>query len=110
MDDEALVILSPTANVDITESISRQARVTQVASDRVMVISADAASFSQLAALQGVAHVLTRTDSAADVSGLNAQESLFVQGWLLSHQPKARKGEGLPWDAPGFEAPGPRKE
>ena len=38
---------------------------------------------------------------------LTEGERLFAEGWLerQSRGPKERKGEGLPWDAPGFQPP-----
>lgn len=39
--------------------------------------------------------------------GLTDDESLFIESWRARPQAgaKERKGEGLPWDAPGFQPP-----
>lgn len=45
-------------------------------------------------------------DIPADVAaGLTPTERLFVDAWLSRREAKFRPGEGLPWDAPGHEAP-----
>ena len=38
-------------------------------------------------------------------AGLSDAERLFADAWVLGRRPKVRPGEGLPWDAPGFEPP-----
>ena len=38
-------------------------------------------------------------------SDLSEGERLFAAGWQQSKRPKTRRGEGLSWDAPGFEPP-----
>lgn len=45
---------------------------------------------------------------AEEVARLTAAERLFVAAWELRSSglhPGPRVGEGLPWDAPGFEPP-----
>ncbi|MFE5673265.1 hypothetical protein ACFQ58_16825 [Agromyces sp. NPDC056523] len=36
---------------------------------------------------------------------LTSTERLFVDAWLSRRDPKTRLGDGLPWDAPGMDAP-----
>ena len=44
-----------------------------------------------------------------DVAGLSEAEMLFVDVWRarLDEPAKQRPGDGVPWDAPGFEPPDP---
>jgi hypothetical protein len=46
------------------------------------------------------------------LNGLNPTEQVFAEAWALGRKPKAfRPGEGLSWDAPGFQPPdGPDKD
>ncbi|RJF93497.1 hypothetical protein [Sphingomonas cavernae] len=46
-------------------------------------------------------------DPDALPSELTDGERLFIEGWRAraSKDPKTRKGEGLPWDAPGYQPP-----
>lgn len=110
MDDEAVVIFSTAENTQTPSSLTTRARVVQVGSERVMVVAADAATLGQLRELPGVMRVVTPGDAVPESAKLNEQELLFVKGWQLSKQPKQRRGEGLPWDAPGFDAPGFHKK
>jgi hypothetical protein len=42
----------------------------------------------------------------ADVlARLDDPERLFAAAWNERRRPKRRAGDGLPWDAPGFDAP-----
>jgi hypothetical protein len=36
---------------------------------------------------------------------LSPEERVFVAAWAARGAPKVRRGEGLDWDAPGFEPP-----
>jgi hypothetical protein len=110
MDNEAVVILSDADNVQTSSSVTARARVSQVGSARVMVVDADPATLGQLRELPGVLGVMMPGDAVPESAGLNDQELLFVKGWQVSKQPKQRRGEGLPWDAPGFDAPGANKK
>lgn len=112
MDTEAIVILSSAGNTntETSSSVTAHARVAQVGSERVMVVTAEPATLDRLRELPGVLKVMTPGDAVPESAGLNEQELLFVKGWQLSKQPKQRRGEGLAWDAPGFDAPGLHKK
>jgi hypothetical protein len=43
-----------------------------------------------------------RDDAGAD---LTSEERLFVDAWRARFTPKARRGDGLAWDSPGFTPP-----
>src|SRR4051794_18155687 len=38
-------------------------------------------------------------------AGLSDTERLFADAWVLGSRPKVRPGDGLPWDAPGYQPP-----
>ena len=45
-------------------------------------------------------------DLPDDVRGrLTDTERVFADAWVLGRRPKTRPGDGLAWDAPGFEPP-----
>jgi hypothetical protein len=103
---EAIVILTPEAGAHAADEIGRRAGVIQRAGRRVLMV--DAASAERLAALPGVARVLTDAAEAGDLGDLDPGDALFVQAWAARQaHPKTepRPGDGLPWDAPGHEAP-----
>jgi hypothetical protein len=110
MNDEALVILSTGADPEASKSIGAHARVTQIGSNRVLVVAGDPMNLQQISQVPGVTSVVGASDAIPESLGLNEQERLFVKGWQLSKQPKTRRGEGLPWDAPGFDAPASPKK
>lgn len=90
------------------------ARVVSMYPPRVHVLEPPTSvSAADLLALPGVRAVLVggralqTFGDASVLTTLSAGERLFVQGWGAGQtaEPKARPGEGLPWDAPGFEPP-----
>jgi hypothetical protein len=46
-----------------------------------------------------------RAPTPEALAALDEGERLFAAGWAAGRAPKERPGDGLPWDAPGFEAP-----
>lgn len=103
MNSDILVILKAAGAADASRAHSG-ARVTQSVSDRVFVAQ------GQITPSSAVERVLTGSESGSDLpADLTPTEKLFVEGWLLSKKPKRRTGEGLDWDAPGFQPPDPPK-
>jgi hypothetical protein len=101
---DLLVILAVSAsapNVDVVES----------ASPRVFVVHADEQTAESLEKQEGV-NLFKSDDTLSEdlTKSLSPAEQLFVAGWQQRHQmrDKKRPGEGLPWDAPGFEPPDAR--
>ena len=105
---EALVILSPSAPADVAATVQAQARLTQRLPERLLVVEAGPLGVQRLRELPGVAAVLT---SGADKmpDGLEPGEVLFVEAWATRQRAgkRDRLGEGLDWDAPGFQPPDP---
>lgn len=111
--DEFLVVLDPASATAAAEAplpaLRAAARVTQVMSDRVVLVQAEGPELvATLRAVPGVALVLTEPEaepSVDDAVGLDEKERLFVAAWRARARPKQRPGEGLDWDAPGFLPP-----
>jgi hypothetical protein len=55
--------------------------------------------------LDGVAYLRRLAADVPLPDDLTDDERLFVEAWRLRFAPKQRPGEGLAWDAPGFEPP-----
>src|SRR5688500_7297086 len=57
----------------------------------------------------GDLHVFTSGDrpGPSDVAGLSEAEMLFIDAWRarLDEPAKQRPGDGVSWDAPGFDPP-----
>jgi hypothetical protein len=109
---EALVLLDAGAGASARAAVARHGRVVQSAGDRLLVVEAAGGSLDALASavreLPGVTRVVTDPAHAATLGGLDAGEALFAEAWATrrASPPKgARRGEGLDWDTPGFQAP-----
>lgn len=99
---EVLVILGPDAARAARDAVARVAPILHSVSDRVFSVRGDA---GRVRRLPGVALVLTGGESEDVLRNLSETEALFAKAWLMAKQPKERKGQGLPWDAPGFLPP-----
>jgi hypothetical protein len=109
---EALVLLDADAGAQARDAVARHGRVLHAAGQRLLVLDAAGTPLHAFAdavrALPGVARVVTDPAEAASLGGLEPGEALFADAWASrrSAPPKgARRGEGLDWDAPGFQAP-----
>ena len=72
---------------------------------RLAVIESDDDARAALRTAPGVLGV-GEPDLPDDVrEQLTETEQVFVDAWVLGRRPKTRPGDGLAWDAPGFEPP-----
>jgi hypothetical protein len=95
---QALLIGDPEAVV------ARGGRVLQRAG-RVLVADVPGEAEDALRADPAVAGPFAGAVPDAELAALDEQERLFASAWAAGREPKARRGDGLPWNAPGFEAP-----
>jgi hypothetical protein len=104
---EYLVILDPVAAAEALEQLGSNHRVTQVGSPRVVVVTVPRGETPPSSAIPGVVAVSGGALPDDMVEELDEQEALFVAAWTrrMMGPGKQRRGEGLPWDAPGFEPP-----
>ena len=103
---EVLVVLGPSAD---REAVVRLAPIVHSASDRVFAVRGDSAQVARIRQLPGVTQVLTGEEPEDATHGLSGTEELFARAWLMARQPKQRKGQGLPWDTPGYLPPDPKR-
>ena len=111
-DLEIIVYLDDEHAETAIESLRSQFSVSQVASRQVVMVRVPAEQVGQVAAVEGVQGVFDHEFPQNLMENLNLSESLFVRAWSLrqSDGTKKRLGEGLDWDAEGFEAPGISEE
>ncbi|CAL8973654.1 hypothetical protein RHODGE_RHODGE_00345 [Rhodoplanes serenus] len=107
---ECLVVLSAATAADVLAALRSRFRVISALPPRLAVVDVDdgeaESALVRLRATPGVETVLA--DPAAPIpGGLTGDELLFVDAWRQrpALRSKARPGEGLPWDAEGFEPP-----
>ncbi len=96
---EVLVVVDdPARYAAAVAALRRVGVVTQLLPPRLAVVRI--APGSDLPHVPGTTVYVGRPDV-----DLSKSERIFVDAWLARDQPKDRVGDGLPWDAPGFEAP-----
>jgi len=99
---ETLVILNRGRTVSEIEPL---AQVLQRYGDRVLVVATDNAG--ALRALGEVQVVESGKQAPAQEDGLNETEQMGIAAWNArgDFAKKKRRGDGLPWDTPGFDPP-----
>lgn len=102
---ELLVILALASCDEVRSKLESDFQLLQIASPRVLTVTNTPQALAEIASRQGV--VLATKDQVPStvLEELNANEKMWIAGWQLRKQPKQRIGEGLSWDAPGFQPP-----
>jgi len=103
---ELLVILEGDAPDAALAHLRSVADVTQVLAPRLALVRADEASTTRAEQIAGVLGVYDDTPPELP-HDLTSSELLFISAWAQRAEAKVRPGEGLSWDAPGFEPPDP---
>ena len=107
---ELLVIMSEGSTAEGGAELPGRFPIVHTVSPRVFVIEPPGdVSSTDVAALPGVAAVSERDVAPEILEGLDETEGLFVQAWSKrqGESKTQRRGEGLDWDADGFEPPDP---
>jgi hypothetical protein len=83
--------------------------VLQVASPHLAVLRVEEDQLEQVAEVEGVDKIIDVEIPQEILDKLDSAEELFATAWVMRQQTKTkiRPGEGLDWDAEGFEAPDP---
>jgi hypothetical protein len=103
---ELLVMIDPGLGDQALHRLRAVASVTQVLPPRLALVGADPEATDRVTGVVGVLGVYDDTlpDRPPD---LTPAEDVFISAWEARRHPKTRRGEGLPWDAPGFLPPDP---
>jgi hypothetical protein len=99
---EALLELRPGAALDAIDSV---VEVRQLLPPRLAIVAADDVGLRALERRSDVLSVHTEAVPADVLARLDEPARLFAAAWNERQRPKRRAGDGLPWDAPGFDAP-----
>lgn len=101
MEQEALVVMEDTTVARTgVDDLRRAGQVTQVLPPRLALVVPGPVDPAAAAGLS------VHTDDRPDLVDATEAERLFVEAWWSRRADKRRPGDGLPWDAPGFQAPG----
>lgn len=99
--EHLLVVDEPERFEAIVAAVGATAPVIQQLPPRLAIV-ASPASGQQLPQVSGATWY---REGAAIDERLSAEELLFVTAWRQRRRTKDRPGEGLPWDAPGYQPP-----
>ncbi|HWN73464.1 MAG TPA: hypothetical protein VNN15_06630 [Solirubrobacterales bacterium] len=108
---EILLILEGDPQDPALEEVRQGQRVTQALSDRVFAIEEpNPQRVAELEEMPGVLLCAKGSEPSRIPPELTEEERLWIDAWGLRTEQKQRPGEGLSWDAPGFEPPDPPPE
>ena len=103
---QALVIFDPSRAEDALADAAGTVTVTQRLLPRLAIVEGDPDRVAALRQLPGVTGVFQGPVSETVLRELNPDERLFAGAWARGRAPKPeRRGQGMPWDAEGFEPP-----
>jgi hypothetical protein len=107
---QALLIVDELQADKVLSHVAEMARVTQRLPPRLAIVEGDP---DRLAAIHGIPGIIAMFEGRVTetmLQQLNPTERLFAEAWTESRRPKPdRVGEGLSWDAEGFEPPDARE-
>jgi len=100
---EALLELRPGETLDALTDPPLEIR--QRLPPRLAIVAASEEDLQALARRPEVQAVFRGDVPPEALARLDEPARLFAAAWNERHRPKVRRGEGLPWDAPGFDPP-----
>ncbi|WP_045875130.1 hypothetical protein [Pseudofrankia sp. DC12] len=101
----------PTRPLTALEDLRQRVPVRQECAPRLALVESSASDVPRIEALPYVVGVYQAAPPAEVLATLGDLEVLFVHAWLARfddaahHGDDDRPGQGLPWDAPGYEPP-----
>jgi len=106
MDTEALVIVDECQATEALSRVGERVEVTQRLPPRLAIARGERGALEAVRHLPGVVSVSEGPVPEPVLRGLSPTEQVFAEAWALGRKPKlVRPGEGLAWDAPGFQPP-----
>ena len=100
---ELLVLIDAEAFAETLRSLRATATVSHVLRPNLAVVSG--ASPDEVRGIPGVREVAAGDLPDETLAALDDTARTFVDAWRDRLRPRARRGDGLSWDAPGFEPP-----
>jgi hypothetical protein len=102
----ALLILDEHQAEKVISEVATSVSITQRLPPRLAIVEGDPDRLAALHGMPGVIGIFEGAVPETMLRQLNPTERLFAEAWAESRRPKSdRPGEGLPWDAEGFEPP-----
>jgi hypothetical protein len=102
-----LVVLHDESASQTATRLQGQFKILSRLAPRILVVDPGEHAPADLGREPGVLGVYERDVPADVLARLRQEEQLFVRAWAqqATQEPKVRPGEGLSWDAPGFQPP-----
>lgn len=110
MTPEALVIAEASRADDTLSRVGQLVTLTQRLPPRLAIVRGERGALEAVSRLPGVLLVAEGAVPESALRQLNPTERIFAEAWTVGRRSKSfRPGDGLSWDAPGFQAPdGPK--
>ena len=102
---QALLIFDALQTDSVLSRVAELASVKQRLPPRLAIVEGDSDQLASIRSIPGIISIFEGTVPETTLQQLNPTERLFAEAWAESRRPKSRIGEGLPWDAEGFEPP-----
>lgn len=87
------------------DAVPPDAQILQRLPPRLAIVAADEEGIRELRRSPNVSAVFAEDVPPDALAQLDQVSRAFAAGWNERRRPKQRRGEGLQWDAPGYDAP-----
>ena len=87
------------------EAIPPPGQILQSLPPRLAIVATDAEGIRTLERSPDISAVYAEDVPEEALEQFDQVSRAFATGWNERRRPKVRRGEGLPWDAPGFDPP-----
>jgi hypothetical protein len=98
-----LIELQPGATLE--DAVPPEAQVLQRLPPLLAIVAADEEGIRALESSSATSAVYAEDVPPEALERFDQATRAFAAGWNERRRPKERRGEGLSWDAPGYEAP-----
>jgi hypothetical protein len=98
-----LVELQP--GVSVEDAVPAATQILQRLPPRLAIVVADEEGIRAMERNPEISAVFAEDVPPEALEQFDQVTRVFAAGWNERRRPKERPGEGLSWDAPGFEAP-----
>jgi hypothetical protein len=104
VDQDVLVVAADTADGrEALADLRARGLLSHLLPPRLALVDPGGAGLAEIAGTLGIS---VHVDTPPKLPDASEAERLFVDAWLSRRAGKTRRGDGLPWDAPGYEPPG----
>lgn len=87
------------------DAVPPGAQILQRLPPRLAIVATDAEGIRAIEGSPAVRAVFTEDVPPEALERFDQVSRAFAAGWNERRRPKERRGEGLAWDTPGFDAP-----